>query len=340
MYYNTAMKTINVAVIGLGYWGPNLVRNFSKIPGVQVIYGCDLIEKNLQNTAVSFPFIKPTNDYRNVLQDPRIDLIAIATPVSTHYALAKDALLAGKHVLIEKPMTRTSEEGKDLIKIATKSSRMIFVDHTFVYSAAVQKIKEILSKNRLGDVYYYDSTRINLGLLQSDINVIWDLAPHDFSILRYLFDATPVTLRAFGSSHVQKKHIEMAHIMITYKNLITAHIHLSWLSPVKIRTVLIGGSKKMIVYNDIEPSEKIRVYDKGILVPPSTITPFAPAYRSGSVLIPHLEQEEALYTELMHVIDCLRFHKRPLTDGQNGLTVVKLLEASDRSIRENAEVAV
>lgn len=340
MYYNTAMKTINVAVIGLGYWGPNLVRNFSKIPGVQVVYGCDLMEKNLQNAVASFPFIKPTHDYHNVLQDREIDLIAVATPVSTHYVLAKDALLAGKHVLIEKPMTRTSEEGKDLIKIAKKNNRMIFVDHTFVYSAAVQKIKKILSKHRLGEVYYYDSTRINLGLLQSDINVIWDLAPHDFSILNYLFDAKPITLRAFGSSHVQKRHIEMAHIMITYDNNITAHVHLSWLSPVKIRTILIGGSNKMIVYNDIEPSEKIRVYDKSVTLSSAKITPFAPAYRSGDVYMPHLEQEEALYTEVKHLTHCLRQGKKPLTGGRQGLSVVRLLEASDQSLRLHKEIAV
>ncbi len=332
------MKTIKVGVAGLGYWGPNLVRNFSKIPGVQVVYGCDFIEKNLQKITASFPFVKPTKNYRDMLQDRQVDLVAIATPVSTHYKLAKDALLAGKHVLVEKPMTRTSAEGRELIKLAGKKHRTIYVDHTFVYSAAVQKIKEILSNNRLGDVYYYDSTRINLGLLQNDSNVIWDLAPHDLSILNFLFGRKPISVQAFGSSHVEKKKEETAHIFIRYPGNMTAHIHVSWLSPVKIRTILIGCSKKMIVYDDIKPSEKVSIYDKSINVPKGEVTPFAPAYRSGDVVIPHLEQTESLYVELDHFIDCIRTGKRPLTGGDEGLQVVQLLEATDKALKTKSEI--
>ncbi len=331
------MAFIHVAIVGLGYWGPNLVRNFLKIPDVKVSAICDVNIKTLNNLSSQYPHIKTTTDYNQLLHDEKIDLIAIATPSRTHYEIGQKVLRAKKHVLIEKPMTQSSDEAKPLIELAEKNNRLIMVGHTFIYSEPIKKIKEMLEKKALGKIYYYDSTRINLGIIQSDLNVIWDLAPHDFSILNFLFQEKPLSLTAVGSSHIHKNNEEMAHIIVTYEKNITAHIHLSWLSPVKIRSILIGGSKKMIVYDDIEPTEKIRVYDKNTL-PSSSITPFSPAYRSGDILIPRLKQEEALYNELFHFIECIQKKRKPLSDGSDGLKVVRLLEATDQALKSKKEI--
>lgn len=332
------MQVINVAVVGLGYWGPNIVRNFLKLEGVKVVYGCDLLDKNLKNLSESFPTVKPTKNFEEVLQDKNIDLVSIATPIGTHFTLAKKALLAGKNVLLEKPITKTSKEAEELIELAKRENKLLAVGHTFVYSEPVKKIKEIISKGEIGKVYYYDSTRVNLGLLQADSNVIWDLAPHDLSILTYIFDEKPVSLQAFGTSFISGNKEEIAHIFIKYENKMIAHINLSWLSPVKIRNIFIGGSKKMIVYDDIEPTEKIKIYDRSISLTDIKVTPFAPAYRSGDILIPNLLQTEALFNELNHIVDCVRTKKEPLTDGDKGLQVVKLLEATDKALSLKSEV--
>lgn len=329
---------IRVGVIGLGYWGPNIVRNFLKIRDAEVVYGCDLLEKNLVNLAQNFPAIKPTKNYLDILDDKSIDLVSIATPISTHFRLAKEALLAGKHVLLEKPMTKTSQEGRDLIEVAKKQNKILMVGHTFVFSEPVKKVKEIISKNEIGKIYYYDSTRVNLGLLQPDSNVVWDLAPHDLSILSYIFDKKPLSVQAFGTSFINKDVEEIAHIFIKFEDKVTAHINVSWLSPVKIRNIFIGGSKKMIVYDDIEPTEKIRIYDKRVSLKHLRITPFAPAYRSGDILIPNLPQTEALFNELTHLVDCIREEKSPITDGGEGLKVVELLEAIDKALELKKEV--
>lgn len=332
------MRQIHVAVVGLGYWGPNLIRNFSKIPGVSVTYGCDLNRKNIRKLTRQYPSTVFTNDYAEILNNPVIDLIAIATPVSTHFQLADAALRAKKHVLIEKPICLSSQEVKQLISVARKVKKQLFSGHTFVYSEAVKKMKRMVEENELGKIYYYDSTRINLGLLQQDVNVVWDLAAHDLAILSFLFPTRPVSVQAFGSSFVSNKREEIAHIFIRFEDKMIAHIHVSWLSPVKIRTILVGGSKKMIVYNDIEPSEKIRVYDKSVKIVPSKVTPFSPAYRSGSVMIPHLEQNEALYTELSHFVECLRENRKPQTGTEEGLRVVSLLEAIDKAVKSKKEI--
>lgn len=237
-------------------------------------------------------------------------------------------------------MTSSSKEAKELLLLAKKKKKVLMVGHTFVYSDAVQKIKKLITQKSFGKVLYFDSTRINLGKLRTDANVIWDLAPHDLSILTYLFSELPQKIQAAGSSHISKKNIEIAHIFLTYKNNVTAHIHTSWLSPVKIRNILIGGSQKMILYNDIEPSEKIRVYDKSVSLSPSDITPFAPAYRSGNVVIPAISQKEALYNQLVHFIDCIKNGKTPITDAEQGLKVVKLLEAIDTSVRKNTQITI
>jgi predicted dehydrogenase len=334
------MKTIHVAVIGLGYWGPNLVRNFLKIPGVKIKAVCDVSPKQIQNFKKEYQDIYVTTHYEEILNDPEISLVAIATPLKSHFILSKQALLSGKHVLIEKPMTETSKEAKELIRIAERMKKILMVGHTFVYTPAVQKIKKIISQKTFGKFLYYDSTRINLGRLQADTNVIWDLAPHDLAILMYLFSENPIRVQAIGSSHISKNNLEIAHIFLTYANNITAHIHVSWLSPVKIRNILIGGSNQMIHYNDIEPSEKIKIYNKSVILNTEEITPFAPAYRSGNVLIPAIEQKEGLFRELEHLITCIKTNTQPITNAYHGLKVIKLLEALDKSIFKSSQVTL
>jgi len=339
MEAKTNSKT-KVAVIGLGYWGPNLLRNFLLISNVNVIYGCDIIKKNLNKLSREYPSVKFTTNFDDVLSDESIDLVAIATPLSTHFDLAKKALNANKHVLLEKPMVSNSKEAKFLIALAKKKNKILMVGYTFIYSEPIKKIKQIIKSNQLGRIYYFDSNRINLGLIQKDINVIWDLACHDFSILNYLFNQKPTYVQTFGSKFINNKHVEIAHIIIRYKKDITAHINVSWLSPVKIRSILIGGSKKMISYDDISPNEKIKMYEKSIKLSKSKITPFSPAYRSGDVIIPYMPQTEPLKNELEHLVNCVKNNKRPITDGEMGLEIIKLLEATDKSLKLKSEVKI
>lgn len=343
MYYLTLMSAKNtskvkVAVVGLGYWGPNLLRNFSLIKNVEVVYGCDLIKSNLDKLKPIYPLVKFTSDFETIIKDKTIDAVAIATPVSTHYDLAKKALKAKKHVLLEKPMTSTSRQAKELIRLSKTNKKILMIGYTFVYSEPVKKIRKLIDRNQLGKIFYYDSTRINLGLLQKDMNVIWDLACHDLSILNFIFSNKPKSVQAFGSKFINGKNYEIAHLIISYEGNITAHINVSWLSPVKIRSTLIGGSKKMIVYDDISPNEKIKIYNKNVKLVPNKITPFAPAYRSGDVLIPHINQTESLYNELIHLVDCIRNNKKPLTSGEEGLKILKLLEASNKSLKLKSSV--
>lgn len=332
------MKKVRVAIIGLGYWGPNILRNFAQIPNVEVVYGCDLANDNLKKFSIIYPLVKFTSNYNLILKDKSIDLVAIATPLSTHYELARRALGDNKHVLIEKPMTTTSKEAQDLIRIAKTNNKIIMVGFTFVYSEAVRKIKQLIDKNELGKPYYYDSTRINSGILQKDMNVIWDLACHDLSIINFLFPHKPISIQAFGSRFLNKKLDEIAYLVISYEDNFTAHINVSWLSPVKIRSTLICGSKKMVNYDDISPNEKIKIFDKTITYSASKITPFSPAYRSGDIIIPYLDQTESLLNELNHLIDCIKTNKKPLTSGEEGLKILKLLEASDLSLKIKSEV--
>lgn len=333
-------KNIKIAIVGLGYWGPNLLRNFVSISGAKVMYGCDLIKENLNKLEKSFQAVKFTSNFEDILIDKSVDVIAIATPLRTHYDLAKKSLEAKKHVLIEKPMTSTSREADDLIKIAQKNKRIIMVSYPFVYSEPIKKIKKLINGGALGKIYYYDSTRINLGLLQTDMDVLWDLACHDLSILSSLFSKKPVSVQSFGSKFINNINDEIAHVIIKYENNMTAHINVSWLSPVKIRSILIGGSKQMIVYDDISPNEKVRIYEKSIKLNHSEITPFSPAYRSGDVVIPYLPQNESLKNELEHLLDCIRNNKQPITDGKMGLEIVKLLEACDKSLELKSEVKI
>jgi len=333
------MKKINIAVIGLGYWGPNLVRNFLKVPEVNISYLCDLSDKNLRKISEEYPFLKTTKIYEEILNDSTVDLIAISTPLSTHFNIAKKALINGKHVFIEKPMTQNIKEANELIKIAKKNKKILMVGHTFIYSSAIRKIKEQINRKKLGQIYYYDSTRTNLGKFYSDTNVLWDLATHDFAILNYLFESLPKSIYVAASKHLGKDNIEFAHVFLRYSNNITAHIHVSWLSPVKIRTILLGGSKQMIEFNDIEPTEKIKIYNRdNYLI--SSISPFAPAYRSGDILIPKLSQEETLLVQLQHLADCILKNKEPLTNGNSGLNVIRLLTAAEKSLKQKKEIKI
>jgi len=298
------------------------------------------LQENLDKINSSYPNTKFIKDYNIIIKDKSIDLVAIATPISTHFLLAKKALKANKHVFLEKPMTSNSQEAEELINLSKKQKQILMVGYTFVYSEPIKKIKRIIDSKQLGKIYYYDSTRINLGLLQKDINVIWDLACHDLSIINYLFKGSPLYVQAFGSKFLNNKNEEIANLIVGYKNNITAHINVSWLSPVKIRSILIGGSKKTIVFDDIPPSEKIKIYDKNIKFNFSKVTPFTPAYRSGNIIIPYINQTESLLNELNHLVYCIKNNKTPITNGDFGLQILKVLETSDLSLKTKKTIQI
>jgi len=331
------MNKAKIAVIGLGYWGPNIVRNLLQISKVSNVYVCDINKYRLNTIKKEYPSVISLDSPSEVFTNKEIDAVIIATPIKTHYTLAKKSIVSKKHVLIEKPMTTSVKESEDLIALAEKYKKIIMVGHTFIYSETVKKIKQIVTKKNFGKIYYLDSTRINLGLIQKDSNVIWDLAPHDLSIIRYLIPEKPISIQAFASKFIGDKY-ELSHILIRFKNNISAHINISWVSPVKVRSIIIAGSKKMIFWNDIEPSEKLKIYDKGIIT--TSITPFSPAYRSGDVLIPKIGQKEALNTELNHFVDCIINNKTPLTSGKEGLEIVSLMEIIEKSLISHKEITL
>jgi predicted dehydrogenase len=328
---------IRIAVIGYGYWGPNLVRNFVNSGSARVVGVSDLDLAKLAASKRLHSEIDTTSDPRDLLLDPSIDAVAIATPVHTHYDLALSALKAGKHVLVEKPLTPKSDQASRLVDEAAKRNLVLMVDHTFLYTSAVQKIRELLHDGTLGEPYYYDSIRSSLGLFQSDVNVIWDLAVHDLSIIMYILNEAPVAVSATGSSHVAGAPENMAHITLFFESSCVAHVSVNWLSPIKIRQTFIGGSKKMIVYDDVEPTEKIKVYDKGITLngSPEKAHQLRIGYRAGDMWAPHIAAKEALQTEVQHFIDCIRNGATPISSGLSGLKVVQILEAASRSIREH-----
>jgi predicted dehydrogenase len=330
---------IRIGVIGYGYWGPNLVRNFYETPGAQVACVSDLRAERLKQVQGRYPTVGVTEDHRALIDDPGVDAVAIATPVSTHFDLALRALQAGKHVFVEKPLAATAEQVQRLIDAAQKANRILMVDHTFVYTGAVRKIRELIDDGSLGEIYYYDSTRVNLGLFQHDVNVIWDLAVHDLSIMDYVLPGPPVAVSATGLSHVQGGTENMAFMTLFFGGNQIAHIHVNWLAPVKVRRTLIGASKKMIVYDDLEQSEKVKVYDKGITLnrqkdPAEKIYQVLVGYRTGDMLAPNLDTAEALRVEAAHFVRCLEENKQPLTNGEAGLRVVQILEAATESMND------
>lgn len=328
---------VKLGLIGYGYWGPNLLRNFSETDGVEVKWCADVQLNRLTAARKRHPATKMTQDAQDILDDPEVTAVVIATPVTTHFSLAKRALEANKHVLIEKPMTRTVAESEELIAIAEKRGLVLMVDHTFIYTGAVRKIKELIDVGELGSLYYYDSVRVNLGLFQHDIDVLWDLAPHDLSILTFLVPQAPRSVSATGADHTGSGIVDVAYMTVHFDNNFIAHFHVNWLSPVKIRQNLIGGSRRMLVYDDMEPSEKVRVYDRGIQVSSQEgIYKALVDYRMGDMWSPKLDLREALSLECEHFLDCVRFNKVPRSDGKAGLTVVKILEAASYSMANNA----
>jgi predicted dehydrogenase len=330
----SASGAVGVGVIGYGYWGPNLVRNFANTEGAQVVSVSDLDPAKLALVRRRHTDVTVTAEFRDLLKDGRIDAIAIATPVHTHYDLALAALDAGKHVLIEKPLARTAEQAHHLIEEASRRNLVLMVDHTFLYTPAVQKIRELIGDGALGDIYYYNGVRASLGLFQNDINVIWDLAVHDISIIQYIFNEDPVAVSATAASHVPGSPENMAHITLFFRSSCIAQISVNWLSPVKVRQTFIGGSRKMIMYDDLEPTEKIKVYDKGITVSgsPESAHQLRIGYRAGDMWAPHLAAKEALQTETEHFVDCVRRGTSPISSGMTGLQVVEILEATSCSI--------
>ena len=330
---------LKVAVIGYGYWGPNLVRNFVENPNVDVLMVADAKEENLTRVSRRYPTIQTTTSAGDIFANTEVDAVAIATPVHTHYDLALQALQSGKHVLVEKPMSSSSEQAQHLIDEAKKRNLILMVDHTFVYTGAVRKIAELVKSGTLGEVLYYDSTRINLGLFQHDVNVIWDLAVHDLSIIEYVLNKEPRAVSATGISHVQGEPENIAYLTIYYDDNLLAHVNVNWLAPVKVRRTLIGGSKQMIVYDALEPIETIKIYDKGIDIKSTEdIYRTLISYRTGDMYSPKIEATEALQLETQHFIDCIENGTLPETDGQAGLRVVKILEAASQSIQNRGGV--
>lgn len=331
---------IKIGVIGYGYWGPNLVRSIFEAPETQVVAVSDMKEDRLQLVNSRYPSVKVTTDYRELLDDPEIDAVAIATPVHAHYHLALEALQSGKHVLVEKPMTSTSEQALRLIDEAERRRLVLMVDHTFVYTGAVRKIRDLVASGRLGDIYYYDSTRINLGLFQRDVDVIWDLAVHDLSIMAHVLPTAPCAVAATGINHISGGTENLAYLTMFFEENIIAHVNVNWLSPVKMRRTLIGGSKQMIVYDDMEPSEKVKIYDKGITVSGSTDSLYKAlvGYRSGDMFAPQLDVSEALKVELQHFAECIEKGLTPITDGHAGLQVVRILESASLSMRQRGKL--
>jgi predicted dehydrogenase len=333
-------NVINIGVIGYGYWGPNLVRNFSELPGAQVTRVSDFKTELLAKVQARYPSIQVTTDCQDIFADPKIDAVAIATPVSTHFDLALAALKAGKHVLVEKPMTVTSDQALRLIEEADRRNLVLMVDHTFVYTGAVRKMRELVAHDGLGDIYYYDSVRVNLGLFQHDVNVLWDLAVHDLSIMDYILQSKPRAVSATGVSHIPGKPENIAYLTLFFDSNLIAHLHANWLAPVKVRRTLISGSQKMIVYDDLEVSEKVKIYDKGITVNGDTekVYEMLIGYRTGDMWAPKLEMTEALRTEGLHFLHCIEHSERPVTDGEAGLRVVKILEAATKSMKDQGRL--
>lgn len=327
---------ITMGVIGYGYWGPNIVRNLNLTEGIEVTVISDKNPDALKRAERMYPDISITTDHSNITASPDIDAVAIVTPVFAHYALAKEALTNGKHVFIEKPFTSTVKEAEELIELAEKKNLKIMVDHTFLFTGAVSKIKELVSENALGELYYYDSTRVNLGLFQHDINVIWDLAPHDLSIMDYILPDEPVAITANGVDHFGRDLENIAYIMVYFNNNMVAHFNVNWLSPVKIRKTLIGGEKKMLVWDDLEADEKIKVYDKGVNIENREgVYNMLVDYRSGDMYAPKVDHKEALKLEAEYFLECVTKNKTPINDGHAGLRIVKLLEASNKSIKNS-----
>jgi predicted dehydrogenase len=333
------MAPLGVGVIGYGYWGPNLVRNFMGDTGWKVVSVCDRSDNRLAEVNRLYPAVTTTMKPEDLFRNPAIDAVAIATPVATHFELAMGALRAGKHVLVEKPIASTSAQASQMIEEAARRKLVLLVDHTFVFTGAVRKIRDVINDESFGTLQYYDSTRVNLGLFQHDVNVMWDLAVHDLSIMDFVLGANPVAVSATGLSHVRGQPANVAFMTLFFDSDIIAHINVNWLSPVKIRRTLVGGSKRMIVYDDLETSEKVKIYDKGITVTetPDDLRKLLISYRTGDLWSPKVSETEALRLEVAHFRSCIEGSEKPVTPGERGLAIVRMLEAADKSMLKRGE---
>lgn len=327
------MKKVRIGVIGSGYWGPNLIRNFSENTGSEVVGVADLREDRLAAVRNSYHKVVTTKDYHDLFT-MGLDAVVVSTPPATHYPIAREALAAGLNVLIEKPMTTTTQDAEDLIELAARKDRILMVGHTFEFNPAVHALKRLIASGEIGDIYYIDTARLNLGLYNRDLNVIWDLAPHDISIILSLLGTKPEAIEVYGMACVMKGVHDVAYMNLVFPNNILVHVHVSWLDPCKVRRVTVVGSKKMVVYNDIEASEKIKIYDKGVDVPEYTNTfgEFQCSYRYGDVVIPNIKFTEPLRLEAQHFLDCIVNHTTPVTAGESGLQVVKILETAQHAL--------
>lgn len=339
------MVGLRAGVIGCGYWGPNLVRNFSRNPGSQVTAVCDTRADRVRRVGSEFRVPLVTGDAALVCTSPEVDLVVIATPSFTHFELAKTAIEAGKHVLVMKPLATRVEEAEELCLLAERQGVLLAVDHTFVFTGAVRKMKELVDQGEIGDLYYFDSVRINLGLIQTDVNVIWDLAPHDVSIMDYLIRDEPVAVSATGACHGGSPTENIAYVNVHYGGSLLAHVHVNWLAPAKVRQTIVGGSKRMMIYDDMEPSEKLKVYDKGVLISQDTTAeseyPWMISYRSGDMHAPKLDTTEALAVEVENIIQSAAGRTTLISDGAAGLRVVRILDAAQRSIdQDGARIAM
>lgn len=328
-------KILNIGAVGCGYWGPNLIRNFRATPGCAVRTICDKDEARLGHLKSLYPEVTVEDDYDRMVADPKIDAIVVATPVRFHYGMAKKALEAGKHTFIEKPMASSSAECEELIELARKNGLTLMIGHTFLYSSPVRKIKEIVTAGDIGTIQYISSRRLNLGLYQKDINVAWDLAPHDLSIILYIMEETPVSVNCRGNCHVTPGIEDVTNMSLSFRNNQIATVQNSWLDPRKVREMTIVGTRRMIVYDDLEPLEKIKIYDARVDRPPhyNTFAEFTYSYHYGDIYVPYVKQEEPLKVECQHFADCIKNGSRPLTDGQHGMELVRILEASSESLR-------
>ena len=331
---------IRIAIIGYGYWGPNLVRNFMNVEGCAVTHVCDLDIKKLDVSKKKYPSINTTNSIDQIFENSEIDAVVIATPVSTHYDLASKALESNKHILVEKPLTDNVEQAQLLGKKANDKNKILMIDHTYLYTPAIQKIKELIDSDSLGEIQYIDSTRINLGLFQTDVNVMWDLAVHDIAICCYLLKEKPISVQAIGISHTENGLENMAYITLHYKNKKIIHFNCSWISPVKIRYMLIGGNKKMIVFNDLETTEKIKIYDSSYenKINPKNREQILTDYRIGDIFIPKIEQIEGLRNMAKDFINSIQNNKEPISNFNLGLEIVKILESAQKSIKNKGTI--
>ncbi len=330
---------IGAAVIGMGYWGPNLARNFATADGAQLVMLCDKDRRRLEKISRQYPAAQVTDQVAEVLENKKVDLVAIATPVHTHYQLARQALTAGKHVLVEKPLTGNVAEAEELVDLAAKHGRVLMVDHTFIYHPAVEKIRDLIKRGELGDICYYDSVRINLGLFQHDISVLWDLAPHDASIMEHIIGKPVRWVQAAGARHAGQPVESMAYVTVQFEDNILGHMHVNWLSPVKVRQIIVGGSKRMLVYDDNLVTEKVKIYDRGVeLHSIEGIHQAMVQYRMGDMYAPAISTDEALRRAVQHLLYCIREGKSPLTDGAAGLRVVRILDGAQRSIANGERI--